>query len=204
MPFPDPLQRTFWSCRAILWLASWLVPVERRSQWRRSWTQQVWHWTHFLAESNQLDRARKLELARFCWSAFPAAFWERFDHEDFLRRIGRLWRAPIACLGVIVLVIPILVLAGGIIPAARSFVSSPIPHPDRVYVISLNGKFRRLRSETLLDLAAAWKSSKLLDAVAPYCVGPRQPPRPAPRCFRTGRPRCSHVLRGSRPPSRCG
>lgn len=172
MPFPGPLQRTFWSCRSIIWLASWLVPVKSRSQWRRSWTQQVWHWSHFLAESNQLDRARKLELARFCWSAFPAAFWQRFDREEFLRSLGRLRRAPVACLGVIALLIPILVFAGGIIPAARSFISLPIDHPDRVYVISLNGKFRRLRSETLLDLASAWKSSKLLDAVAPYSWGP--------------------------------
>ena len=32
MPFPGPLQRTFWSCRSIIWLASWLVPVEQRSR----------------------------------------------------------------------------------------------------------------------------------------------------------------------------
>jgi hypothetical protein len=47
-------------------------------------------------------------------------------------------------------------------------------------VISLNGKFRRVRSETLLDLASTWKGSKLLDAVARYSwspgklVGPRR------------------------------
>jgi hypothetical protein len=172
MPFSGPVQRTFWSCQCIIWLASWFVPVARRNQWRRTWTQQVWHWCHFLAESDQLNRARKLELARFCWSAFPAAFWQRVDHEEFFRHIGRLRRAPIACLGLIALLIAVLILAGGIVPAARSFISSPIPHPDPVYVISLNGKFRRLRSETLLDLAAAWKTSKLLDAVAPYSWGP--------------------------------
>ena len=67
---------------------------------------------------------------------------------------------------------PLVILAGGIIPAARSLLSSPISEPDRVCVISLNGKFRRLRSETLLDLASAWKGSRLLDAVAPYSWGP--------------------------------
>jgi hypothetical protein len=41
-----------------------------------------------------------------------------------------------------------------------------------VCIISLNGKFRRFRSETLLDLTSAWKTSKLLDAVAPYSWGP--------------------------------
>lgn len=172
MAFPGPLQRTFWSCQSIVWLASWIVPLQRRTEWRRAWTQQVWHWCHFLAESGQLNRTRKLELARFCWSAFPAAFWERFDREEFLRRAARLGCSPLVCLGLIAVVLPILILAGGIIPTVRSFISSPIPHPDRVCVISLNGKFRRLRSETLLDLATAWKGSKLLDAVAPYSWGP--------------------------------
>ena len=78
------------------------------------------------------------------------------------------------------MLLAVVILAGGIIPAVRSFLSSPISEPDHVCVISLNGKFRRVRSETLLDLASAWKNSKLLDAVAPYSwspgklVGPRR------------------------------
>lgn len=172
MRFPGPLQRTFGSCRSILWLASWLVPSQQRSAWRNTWTTQIWHWCHFLAESGQFTREKKIELARFCWSAFPAAFWRRFDRDEFLRRMGRLRRSPAACLSAIALALLVVILAGGIIPAARSFASSPIPQPDRVCVVSLNGKFRRLRSETLLDLSAAWKKSKLLDAVAPYSWGP--------------------------------
>jgi hypothetical protein len=156
----------------MVWLASWIVPGEQRTEWRRSWTLQTWHWCNFLAESGLLNRAQKLELARFCWSAFPAAFWRRCDRETFLRRVDRLRRSPLICLGAIALALIVVVLAGGIIPAARSFASSPIPRPDRICVISLNGKFRRLRSETLLDLASAWKGSKLLDAVAPYSWGP--------------------------------
>jgi hypothetical protein len=171
VPLPGPLQ-TFRSCRSIIWAASWLVPVEQRVEWRNTWTAQIWHWCQFLAESGRLNRNTKLELARFCWSAFPAAFWCRFDHEKFLRRASRLRRSPLVCLGAITLALIVVILAGGIIPAARSFASSPIPRPDRVCVISLNGKFRRLRSETLLDLASAWQSSKLLDAVAPYSWGP--------------------------------
>jgi hypothetical protein len=172
MAFPGPLQRTFVSCRSILWLASWLAPAQQRTEWRKTWTQQAWHWCHFLAESGQLNREKKLELARFCWSAFPAAFWHRFERKQFLRRGVRLQRSPLACLGAIGLALVFVILAGGIIPVVRSFISSPIPQPDRVCVISLNGKFRRLRSETLLDLASAWKRSKLLEAVAPYSWGP--------------------------------
>ena len=168
MPFPGPTQRTFTICQAIIWLASWLAPAAERNRWKEAWSRQAWHWCLFLAESGALNRNNKLELAKFCWSAFPAAFWRRFDREEFFRRADRLWRSPSFCLGAIALAVLTLVIVGGIIPAVRSFVSSPIPDPGRVQVISLNGKFRRVRTETLLDLGAAWKRSKQLIAVAPY------------------------------------
>ncbi len=172
MRFPGPLQRTFAACQSIIWVAGWLAPASQRTQWRRTWTAQVWHWCHFLAESGRFNREKKLELARYCWSAFPDAFWHRFDRDQFFRRADRLRRSPGFCLVAVALALVVIVLSGGIIPAARSFLSSPIPRPDRVCVISLNGKFRRVHSETLLDLASAWKGSKLLDAVAAYSWGP--------------------------------
>ena len=172
MRFPDSSRRIFLTCRALIWLASWLAPTQNRVRWRESWTSQVWHWCQFLAESRQLTRDRKLELARFCWGAFPAALWLRFDRDGFLRGWERRRRSPAGCLGAISLVLILVALFSGIIPVMRSFVSSPIPQPDRVCVISLNGKFRRVRSETLLDLASAWKSSKFLEDVAPYSWGP--------------------------------
>jgi len=156
----------------MIWLASWLAPAAQRAQWRANWTRQIWHWCLFLAETGRFNRSSRLELARFCWSAFPAALWLRYEREEFLRRTDRLRRSPSFCLGTIALAVLIIVLTGGIVPAARSFISSPIPDPNRLSVISLNGKFRRVRSETLLDLAAAWKGSKLLDFVAPYSWGP--------------------------------
>jgi hypothetical protein len=172
MRFPDPPRRTFFVCRALIWLASWSAPATERSRWRESWTRQTWHWCHFLAESGQLNRTKKLELARFCWSAFPAAFWLRFDRDEFLRRRDHLLRSPSVCLGAVASLLLAIVLASGIVPVIRSFLSSPMPQPDRVCVIGLNGKFRRVYSETLLDLAAAWRTSKLLTAVAPYSWGP--------------------------------
>ena len=172
MRFPGRLQRTIFACRSVLWLASWIVPAGQRVRWREGWISQAWHWCHFLAESGQLNRDKKLELARFCWSAFPAAFWMRFDRDQFFRRADRVRRSPATCLGGIALLLAVVMLAGGIVPAVRSFLSSPVLEPDRVCVINLNGKFRRVRSETLLDLASAWKGSKLLDKVAPYSWGP--------------------------------
>ncbi len=168
------MQGTFFICRSILWLASWIAPAGERNQFRQSVTRHVWHWCRFLAESRRFDREQKLELARFCWRAFPAAFWLRFDHDQFLRRWERTRRSPSACLIAIAVVLLLVVAIGGVVPTARSLLTSSIRDPDRVSVISLNGKFRRVRSQTLLELASAWKTSKMLDAVAPYSWGPDQ------------------------------
>ena len=172
MRIPNPTQRMFFACRTLIWLASWLAPSRQRLRWRQGCTKQVWHWCQFLAESRQLTRDKKLELARFCWSAFPAALWLRFDRDEFLRRRDRLRRSPTGCLGAIGLALLFMALFSGMIPAMLSFFSSPVLQPDRVCVISLNGKFRRVRSETLFDLASAWKGSKLLEDVAPFSWGP--------------------------------
>jgi hypothetical protein len=161
----------FASCRSVIWLASWIVPAPRRVDWRANWTRQAWHWCHFLAETDQLTRDRKLELAHFCWSAFPSAFWLRFDQQEFRSRNDRLRRSPAGLLLAIALATVLLTLTSGIIPAVQSLVSSALPDPDHVCVISLNGKFRRVPSETLLDLTAAWKGSKLLDDVAAFSWG---------------------------------
>lgn len=171
MPFPGPAQRTFASCQSLIWLASWILPARQRLGWRERWTTQAWHWCQFLAENGQLNRDKKIELARFCWSAFPAAFWLRFDRQEFRRRTDRLRRSPSACLLAIGLAVVVVVLFSGIVPALKALISSPIPDPNHVYVISLNGKFRRVRSETLLDLAAAWKGSKLMKNVAAFSWG---------------------------------
>jgi hypothetical protein len=66
----------------------------------------------------------------------------------------------------------LLVLGGGFIPAAHAFFSSAIVNPQRICLISLNGNFRRFRSDTLFDLASAWSSSKYLESVAPYSWAP--------------------------------
>lgn len=161
----------FVGCRTVIWLASWIVPRQKRAGWRENWTRQVWHWCQFLVENGQVNRAHKLELAKFCWGAFPAAFWLRFDRQEFQRRTEHWRRSPSTLLIAISLATVVLLLCSGVIPLIRSVVSSPIPDPDHVCVITLNGKFRRVHSETLLDLAAAWQGSKLLQDVAAYSWG---------------------------------
>src|ERR1700741_2920 len=110
MSLPGPGQRMFAGCRSVIWLASWIVPRPQRATWRANWTRQGWHWSQFLAENDQPGRERKLGLARFCWSAFPSAFWLRFDQQEFRRRSEHLRRSPSTFLISISLPMIVLVL----------------------------------------------------------------------------------------------
>lgn len=177
MWFQDRLRATLWRCRSMVWIASWLVPRASRVHWRSEQNRRFWHWCHFLAESGQFTAQNRLLIARHCWALFPAAFWLRFDHERFQSRTQRISRSPVAFLAALAMVAFALVLGSGIISAARTAFSEPVPHASRVVLITLdgngiNGKFSRTRSDTLLDLTSIWSKSKLADGLIPFSWAP--------------------------------
>src|SRR5271169_4771558 len=177
MRFPDRLRTTLWRCQAIVWIAGWLVPPNHRAAWRFDHNRKFWHWCHYLSESGQLTPHNRLIIAQHCWATFPHAFWIRFDRERFYSRSRILLGSPLTLLFALALGLSTLVLASGIVPAARLALSAPVPHPSQVVVITLdgngmNGNFSRTRSDTLLDLASVWSKSKLLDGVTAYSWAP--------------------------------
>jgi MacB-like periplasmic core domain len=177
MWFPDRLRATIWRCRAIVWLASWLVPRANRAQWHSEQDRKFWHWCHFLAESGQLTPYNRLQIARHCWATFPDAFWQRFDRQQFPAKSRQFLGSPLTFLAGLALLITALVLASGIVPAARLAFSTPVPNPQKTVFITLdgsgiNGNFSRTRSDTLLDLASIWSHSKLQDGLTPFSWGP--------------------------------
>ena len=64
MFLPTRLGVTIQSCRAILWLASWIVPRPLRREWSAMWRSKVWHWANFLAEAGRLDGRNQRILLR--------------------------------------------------------------------------------------------------------------------------------------------
>ena len=177
MWFQDRLRATLWRSRSMVWTASWLVPRPSRAHWRSEQNRKFWHWCHFLAESGQLTAYNRVLIARHCWALFPGAFWLRFDHERFQSRSQRISRSSIAFLAALAMVAIALVLSSGIISAARTAFSAPVPHASRLVLITLdgngiNGKFSRTRSDTLLDLASIWSKSKLADGLSPFSWAP--------------------------------
>ncbi len=172
MAMLDPLPITIRTCRAIIWLAAWMVPQPLRSEWVQKRRNETWHWANFLAESGKLDSRNLLELQRHCWGAFGEAFWLRFDRETFTERKRRLLRSPVTCLAVCFTLLFVLMLSNGFLTGSAPRFSSPVVRPDRVAVVSFNGKYVRIRSETLLYLGSVWKSSQRATEMALYSWSP--------------------------------
>ncbi len=172
MRWLDPLRRTLISCQSVVWMASWLVPGSRRREWKAQWFNRIWHWTHFLAESGRLDAQNRLILARHCWKAFPEALWLRLDRDEFLGRKDRLFRSPATVLALCFLLLLGVFFGGGFLARSRSLLSTSISHPNRVAVVSFDGKYVRIRSETLLYLFSIWQETPLAKELAVYSWGP--------------------------------
>jgi hypothetical protein len=165
------LGATIQSCRAIIWLASWIVPRPMRREWSDMWRSKVWHWANFLAESGRLDGRNQRILIRNCWGAFADALWIRYDRESFLIGKRRLLRSPWTCLAACVLLLTTLTLASGFIPLRSSLFTQPTYQSDRVAMVSFKGKYVRIRSETLLYLGSVWKEAPQATEQALYSWG---------------------------------
>jgi len=174
MPRLNKLGITIQVCRAILWLASRMVPRPLRSDWLDIWQRKAWHWANFLAETKRLNRFNQRALFGACLQAFPEALWLRYDRERFLARKRRILRSPAACLGAAVLLFIILLLAGGFVPPRSSLFSHAVSHPEDLAVVSFKGKYVRIRSETLLYLGSVWKGASQAEQLALYSWGPER------------------------------
>lgn len=159
-------------CRAILWLASRILPRPLRHEWLELWENKAWHWANFLAETQRLNWINQRALFRACARSFSEALWLRYDRDKFLARKRRMVSSPVACLGAAFLLFVLLLLAGGFVPPRGSLFSRSVLQPERVAVVSFKGKYVRIRSETLLYLGGVWKQAPGATQLALYSSGP--------------------------------
>src|SRR3974390_633025 len=177
MSFPNRLRTMLWRCQTMVWIAAWLVPPPQRTMWRSEQRGKYWHWCHFLAESRQLIPQNRLLIARDCWRLFPEAFWLRFDRDNLQSRWRRILGSPAAFFVVLGTAVALLTVASGVIPTGRMALSAPVPDPNHRVTITLdgsgiNGKYSRIRSDTLLDLASIWDKSNLASDLSPFSWAP--------------------------------
>ena len=153
---PYPPEKLLWWSNRIVRVASWILPAKRRLAWRREWESEIWHWCHFLVESNRLTIRREQELIRHCWGAFPDALWHRFDRAVVLRLLDEVPRSPRFCL-MSCLALSALLLFGRptafffdmIAPAASS-------DPGHLLAVSLSEDAYWLEPDVLRNSAARW------------------------------------------------
>ncbi len=163
-----PPRSLLYCCRALLWLASWLVPAEKRREWWEPRDKEVWHWLHFLAESERLTPGTRLDVMRYCWGAFPQALWQRFDRPQTVERLDSVLRSPILCLGVLGGALLGTALLTGFGPTVRSMVSLPYADPGTLFAVRPAGRFMWFRSDQLQRVTQAWSRSPLVKDIAAY------------------------------------
>jgi hypothetical protein len=177
MRVPDRMGITLWHCRLMVWAAAWLVPHPSRAEWCAAQNHKFWHWCHFLAEAQRFNAHNQLLIARASWALFPEVFWLRFDRESFSAKWRQVLGSPATLLLGGGLALALLTAGSGIVTAARAAFTEPVPNADRIVTITLdgngiNGKYGRIRSDTLLDLSAVWTNSRLAEGVAPFSWAP--------------------------------
>ena len=163
-----------WQCTVVLRAASLLVPKPERAAWYQEWYGEIWHWLHFLAESDRLTAQSVLELLRHCWGAFPDAAWHRFDQKKTMRLFEEVPRSARFCLAAIGTAFVFLVLITGLAPTIRAgFRPLPFQQPGQLAYLSFQSNYAQNDEAYLFRDAVAWTGqSKTVQSVAAYSWRP--------------------------------
>ncbi|HSB76445.1 MAG TPA: hypothetical protein VLC12_12395, partial [Terriglobales bacterium] len=145
-----PPRTLVYVCRSLLGLASVLVPSGQRKQWHEKRDREIWHWIHFLAESDRLTPSTRLDVLRHCWNAFPEALWQRFDRTRTLQKSESVLRSPGLCLGALGAAFLAAVMLTGFGPTVRSMTRLPYSDPGSLFAVRPAGRFMWFRSDQLL------------------------------------------------------
>ena len=169
-----PIRGLLWQCRWLLRVACVLVPKAQRSAWYQAQYLQIWHWTHFLLESGQLNAAKRLEVLKHLWGAFADAAWHRFDREKVLKLAREGPKTPRFCLLSFGVIFLIMLAASGFAPTVRTSLSSlPYRAPERLAHLSFTNNYLRYHMDSLFLAASRWgEQSTTTEAVSAYAWEP--------------------------------
>ena len=168
-----PVNKLLWWCNLILRLASWIVPRQKRLEWRQEWEGEVWHWCQFLRESGRHTVRTEQELLRHCWGSFVDALWHRFNRVVVLTFINEFPRTPqfcvLACLALLAALLagrPVAIFSGIFAPPCCI-------DPGHLLTVSLSEKSPWLQPELLRETAFQWpKETQLITSEAAYAWRP--------------------------------
>lgn len=150
----------------VLHVASRLVPHRQRVEWLHEWQGEIWHWAHFLVESDRLNAHTEQELLGHCWGSFIDALWHRFNRVVVLEFVHSYPQTPRFCL--LAIFLPIFVLLAASPVSLSSWIFSPPAYVDSSHLltVSLSTKSHWLRPELLREAATRWARNNPLIAKA--------------------------------------
>ena len=152
-------ERLLRSCRLVLRVASCIVPRRQRQEWFREWHGEVWHWTHFLVESERLSDRTKREVLQHCWGAFPDALWHRFNRVAVLEFRNAYPLTPGFCLLGCLAVLSALIGASPMPLSWWTFSPRLDDQSAHLLTVSLNWRSDWLEPELLRDEITRWTRS---------------------------------------------
>ena len=150
-------------CNLVLRAASLIVPHAQRSEWLQEWSSEVWHWAHFLVESDRLSVRTEQELLGHCWGAFSDALWCRFNRVAVLGFLRSYPISPSFCLMTILTVLLAFLAAS---PPSLWRSSRYGTNDSSLLTVSLDEKSHWLEPELLQDAAIDWSRDNALIADA--------------------------------------
>jgi hypothetical protein len=149
-------RRLLWSCWLVLRAASLIVPRQKRAEWFLEWHGEVWHWTHFLVESERLSARTEQELLRHCWGAFPDALWHRLNRTAVLDFLHNAPLSPGFCLIALVATLSVLVAGSPMSSSWWTLRPRLQTGPVDLLTVSPNSRSHWLEPELLRDAATDW------------------------------------------------
>ena len=157
-------------CNLVLYSASLIVPRRQRSEWLHKRRTEVWHWAHFLVESDRLSVKTEQELLRHRWGAFGDALWHRFNRTKVLAFLRSYPATARFC----VFSIFLLILVALLVSPSSLWRSYEYPtNAGSLLTVSLNRNSRWLEPELLWDAAVDWSQhDSLIAAAATYAWRP--------------------------------
>ncbi|HXW89265.1 MAG TPA: ABC transporter permease [Terriglobales bacterium] len=165
---------TLRQCQMILRMASWIVPRQVRTEWRREWEAELafaWKTAQAKGSSSVLARLRWR-----CSGAFLDAAWYRWNRED-LRHRGEYWsQTPTFVLSALLGVLLLLAGASGAFPRMRSILlRPPYADPQRVVTVSRTGGISSAEWVVPYLWVDLWRRhEQALEGVAAYSWSPRR------------------------------
>ena len=150
-------------CNLLLRAASLIVPHAQRREWLQEWRSEVWHWAHFLLESDRLNVRTERELLGHCWGAFSDALWCRFNRVAILGFLRSYPMTPSFCL---IAILVVLLAFSAASPPSLWRSSRYSINDSSLLTVSLDEDSHWLEPELLRDAAIDWSRSNALIANA--------------------------------------